>query len=78
MKAGICNLPRPAPGGLGVPRSIDAFAHRMTYSIAKDQRTASEFDVYPGLAFAVPGRLMERWFKSQSAYFHQGAKRVHY
>jgi len=61
-----------------VPEIIDAFAHRMMYSIAKDAHTASDFDVYQGLAFAVRDRLMERWFSTQSAYYHQDAKRVYY
>jgi starch phosphorylase len=61
-----------------VPQIIDAFAHRMMYSIAKDQHTASEFDAYQGLAFAVRDRLMERWFGTQSTYYHQDAKRVYY
>lgn len=61
-----------------VPEIIDAFAHRMMYSIAKDAHTATDFDVYQGLAFAVRDRLMERWFSTQSAYYKQDAKRVYY
>ncbi len=61
-----------------VPDIIDAFAHRMMYSIAKDQFTATEFDAYQGLAYAVRDRLMERWFRTQSTYYQQDAKRVYY
>ena len=64
--------------GLDVPSIIDAFAHRMMYSIAKDVHTASDFNVYQALAFAVLDRLMERWFQTQSAYYLQDAKRVYY
>ncbi len=66
MTAGPRNIPTPRAGGMQVPEIIDAFAHRMMYSIAKDAHTASEFDVYQGLAFAVRDRLMERWFSTQS------------
>ena len=78
MTAGPRNIPTPRAGGMQVPEIIDAFAHRMMYSIAKDAHTASEFDVYQGLAFAVRDRLMERWFSTQSTYYHQDAKRVYY
>jgi starch phosphorylase len=78
MNVGTRNIPCPEPGGTDVPSIIDDFAHRMMYSIAKDQYTASEFDVYQALAFAVRDRLMERWFKTQNTYYHQDAKRVYY
>jgi len=78
MTAGPRNIPMPRAGGMQVPEIIDAFAHRMMYSIAKDAHTASDFDIYQGLAFAVRDRLMERWFSTQSAYYHQDAKRVYY
>jgi len=78
MNIGTRNIPSPEPGALDVPSIMDAFAHRMMYSIAKDQYTASEFDVYQALAFAVRDRLMERWFKTQNTYYHQDAKRVYY
>ena len=78
MSSGPRNIPTPQAGGMHVPEIIDAFAHRMMYSIAKDAHTASDFDVYQGLAFAVRDRLMERWFSTQSAYYHQDAKRVYY
>ena len=39
------------------------------YSVAKDEHTATTFDVYQALAYAVRDRLMERWFRTQSAYY---------
>ncbi len=78
MSAAPRTIPTPSPGGLDVPNIIDAFAHRMMYSIAKDSHTACEFDIYQGLAFAVRDRLMERWFETQSTYYRQDAKRVYY
>ncbi len=78
MSIGPRSIPRPPAGGLDVPHIIDAFAYRMMYSIAKDQHTANEFDVYKALAYAVRDRLMERWFETQSTYYHCDAKRVYY
>ncbi len=76
-----CDMPRiptPSPGRLDEAGIVEAFAHRMMYSVAKDQYTASYFDVYQALAFAVRDRLMERWFRTQSAYYLADAKRVYY
>jgi glycogen phosphorylase len=78
MTAGTRTIPIPEAGGLDVPSIIDAFAYRMMYSIAKDHHTATDFDVYQGLAFAVRDRLMERWFRTQSTYYYKDAKRVYY
>jgi len=71
-------IPKPVPGRLDVPGITEAFAHRMMYSVAKDQYTARDFDAYRGLAYAVRDRLMERWFRTQDAYYHADAKRVYY
>jgi len=71
-------IPQPPPGRLDPPGIIEAFAHRMMYSVAKDQYTATEFDVFQALAFAVRDRLMERWFRTQSAYYRADARRVYY
>jgi len=57
---------------------VESFAQRMRYSLAKDQYTATDFDVYQALAFAVRDRLMERWFRTQDAYYRADVKRVYY
>jgi starch phosphorylase len=71
-------IPQPPPGRLDEAGIIDAYAHRMMYSVAKDQYTARDFDVYQALAYAVRDRLMERWFRTQSAYYKADTKRVYY
>jgi glycogen phosphorylase len=78
MVIGIRNIPQPSPGKLDVPGIIEAFAHRMMYSVAQDQHTARDFDVYQALARAVRDRLMERWFRTQNTYYHRDTKRVYY
>jgi glycogen phosphorylase len=48
------------------------------YSVAKDEHTATRFDLYQAVAFAVRDRLMERWFQTQDEYYKQDVKRVYY
>ncbi|MGH7266519.1 MAG: glycogen/starch/alpha-glucan phosphorylase [Candidatus Rokuibacteriota bacterium] len=50
----------------------------MMYSVAKDEYTASRFNVYQALAYAVRDRVMERWFRTQEAYYQHDVKRVYY
>jgi starch phosphorylase len=71
-------IPKPPAGRLDEAGIVDSFANRMMYSVAKDQHTATEFDVYQALAYAVRDRLMERWFRTQNAYYLADAKRVYY
>jgi glycogen phosphorylase len=71
-------IPTPPPGRLDEAGIVDAFAHRMMYSVAKDEHTASPIDVHHALAYAVRDRLMERWFKTQSDYYVADVKRVYY
>ncbi|HEY5611420.1 MAG TPA: glycogen/starch/alpha-glucan phosphorylase, partial [Thermoanaerobaculia bacterium] len=71
-------IPTPTPGRLDPDGIAEAFAHRMMYSVAKDQYTATPYDVYEALAFAVRDRLMERWFETQSSYYQRDVKRVYY
>ncbi len=71
-------IPRPAPGRLDVAGIVEAFAHRMMYSVAEGEHTATDFDVYEALALAVRDRLMERWFLTQDTYYFNDVKRVYY
>ncbi|HLE43713.1 MAG TPA: glycogen/starch/alpha-glucan phosphorylase [Methylomirabilota bacterium] len=71
-------VPKPVHGRLDAEGIVEAFATHMMYSVAKDEHTATDFDVYQGLALAVWDRLMERWFATQAAYYRADAKRVYY
>lgn len=71
-------IPEPPPGALDEAGVVAAFAQRMMYTVAKDVHTATDFDAYMALSYAVRDRLMERWFKTQSSYYHADAKRVYY
>ena len=71
-------FPVPPAGKQDVAGVTDAFAHRMMYSVAKDRHTATPYDVYEALAYAVRDRLMEAWFRTQSGYYQRDVKRVYY
>ena len=66
------------PGHLDIPGIVETFAERMMYSVAKDEHTATDVDIYFALAYAVRDRLMERWFLTQDTYYRTDAKRVYY
>jgi glycogen phosphorylase len=72
------HLPQPHPGRLDEAGIVEAFARHMMYTVAKDEHTACDFDVFRALAHAVRDRLMERWFRTQSAYYRADAKRTYY
>jgi len=72
------NIPKPAPGGLDADSIVDAFAHRMMYSVARDEFNATEENAYQALAYSVRDRLMDRWFKTQDRYYREDVKRVYY
>ena len=78
MVIGVRSFPQPRHGTLDVPGILESFAERMMYSVAQDQYTARDFDIYQALARAVRDRLMERWFRTQNAYYRQDAKRTYY
>jgi starch phosphorylase len=71
-------FPQPKPGSLTEEGVFAAFADRITYSVAKDQHTATDYDAYQALAYAVRDRLMERWFRTQTTYYKTDVKRVYY
>jgi glycogen phosphorylase len=53
-------------------------ANHLQYSLAKDQYTATRNDLYLALALSVRDRLVERWIRTQQAYYHTDAKRIYY
>jgi starch phosphorylase len=71
-------IPKPKPGGLDPDAIVDAFAHRMMYSVARDEFNATDENAFQALAYAVRDRLMERWFPTQDAYYRTDVKRVYY
>lgn len=61
------------------PKNIlQELGRRLMYSVAKDRYTATDLNIYTGLAFAVRDRLMERWFRTQRRYYDEDVKRIYY
>lgn len=71
-------IPVPPPRPMDAQAIIETFAHRMMYSVAKDRFTATDYDLFTGLALAVRDRLMDRWFATQKNYYETDTKRVYY
>jgi starch phosphorylase len=71
-------IPKPKPGGLDPDAIVDTFAHRMMYSVARDEFNATDENAFQALAFAVRDRLMDRWFVTQDTYYRRDVKRVYY
>ena len=71
-------FPRAAPGSLDKRGILETFAGHMMYSVAKDEYTATDHDAFRALALSVRDRLMERWFRTQSAYYAADVKRIYY
>ena len=57
-------IPKPEPGGLDAESIIEAFSHRMMYSVARDEFNATDENAYQALAYAVRDRLMDRVWDS--------------
>ncbi|MEJ1354521.1 MAG: glycogen/starch/alpha-glucan phosphorylase [Candidatus Sedimenticola sp. (ex Thyasira tokunagai)] len=53
-------------------------ANRMTYTVGKDDYTATDRDWYLAIAYVVRDRLIDRWMETMRSYYKQDAKRVYY
>ncbi|MHC4915247.1 MAG: glycogen/starch/alpha-glucan phosphorylase [Planctomycetota bacterium] len=56
-------------------RAID---YHVTFSRAKSPHTATSYDRFYATALAVRDRLVERWMRTQDAYYAQDVKRIYY
>ncbi|KWT77382.1 glycogen/starch/alpha-glucan phosphorylase [Candidatus Magnetominusculus xianensis] len=55
-----------------------SFLRHLKYTLAKDEYTATDRDRYKALSLAVRDRLVEKWIKTQQAYYNKDVKRVYY
>jgi glycogen phosphorylase len=56
----------------------DTFYRYLTNFLAKDESTATAYDRYLALAYAVRSELMKNWIATQRRYHEQNARRVYY
>ncbi|MDO9513932.1 MAG: glycogen/starch/alpha-glucan phosphorylase, partial [Elusimicrobiota bacterium] len=52
--------------------------NHLRYTRAKDEFSATDYDKYMGLCYAVRDRMVERWSKTQQSYYNEDVKRVYY
>lgn len=72
------NIPKPTIEPVTAQSVAERFARVMMYSLAKDEHTATDYDLFYGLALAVRDRLVEQWFATQKTYYRDDVKRVYY
>ena len=77
----------PTPEPQRIPASLQgmssedfkqSIADHIKFSLAKDRHTATDYDRFCATALAVRDRLVERWMKTQGAYYDRDVKRVYY
>lgn len=56
----------------------ESIKHHILSTIARDPERRSKYDVYKGVAYAIRDLLIERWLKTQRAYYKANSKRVYY
>ncbi len=56
----------------------DSFYERRTFTLAKDEYTATPFDNFMTAAYTVRDRMIERWIQTQQRFHKQNSKRVYY
>ncbi len=74
-KNGSVPVPRKGMDKASLKRS---FWENLTFSLSKDKYSATKRDYYQSLALTVRDRLVERWSRTQQAYYQTDAKRIYY
>jgi len=57
---------------------IKSFLEHLEYTLGKDKYSATKYDRFNALAYAVRDHLVERWLDTQQAYYNSDNKRVYY
>ncbi|HWR98431.1 MAG TPA: glycogen/starch/alpha-glucan phosphorylase [Candidatus Methanoperedens sp.] len=55
-----------------------SLVNHLVYTVAKDQYTATDRDLFQSLVLAVRDRLTERWMETMRRYYERDVKRVYY
>lgn len=56
----------------------DTYYRYLRYFLAKDETTATTYDKYMALAYAVRSEMVDRWIKTQKSYHVDYPRRVYY
>jgi glycogen phosphorylase len=57
---------------------IKSFLEHLEYTLGKDKYSATKYDSFNALAYAVRDHMVERWLDTQQAYYNLDNKRVYY
>jgi glycogen phosphorylase len=57
---------------------IKSYLEHLEYTLGKDKYSATKYDSFNALAYAVRDHLVERWLDTQQAYYNSDHKRVYY
>jgi starch phosphorylase len=52
--------------------------NHLLYTMAKDQYSATNLDLYKSISLSVKDQLVKRWIRTQQTYYEVDAKRVYY
>ena len=55
-----------------------SFVDRLTYSVAKDDLTATDRDWFFTAAYVARDRMIDRWMETMRSYYDHDAKRIYY
>ncbi|MBI5245243.1 MAG: glycogen/starch/alpha-glucan phosphorylase [Elusimicrobia bacterium] len=77
-KSDVLPPPKESRNGMCVDDLKQSFQDRRTFSIAKDEYTATRYDDFMTASFIIRDRMIERWIKTQQRYHKQNLKRVYY
>jgi glycogen phosphorylase len=55
-----------------------AFFRHLQLTLGKDKYSATAYDRYLAVAYAVRDRMIERWIQTQHTYYRQDVKRIYY
>lgn len=61
-----------------VERFKKGFLEHRLYSLGKDEYSATPHDNFEALCLVVRDMMIEKWIKTQQAYYNENAKRVYY
>ena len=57
---------------------IKSFLSHLEFTLGKDKYSATKYDGFNALAYAVRDKLVQRWLDTQQAYYNSDDKRVYY
>jgi len=55
-----------------------SFFRHLQFSLGKDKYSATPYDKYLAVAYAIRDKLIEHWIKTQQTYYRKDARRIYY